>query len=72
MQRARDRSGVVTALDMEMKPKCITCGNTRLFFVTVREETSAWTTTEPMPEGAKVAACGRCRSRRSVIMDYSD
>jgi hypothetical protein len=25
-----------------------------------------------MPSGARVLACGRCRSRHSVIMDYAD
>lgn len=54
------------------KPKCLTCGNTRAFHVATNDSTVVWNTFEPMPPAGKVVACGRCNSRNSVIMDYSD
>lgn len=71
MQRTRE-TVTVTGIDLMLKPKCITCGNTRTFFVVAQEVTSIWNTAEPMPSGSRVLACGRCRSRHSVIMDYAD
>jgi hypothetical protein len=62
----------VAGVELSLKPKCITCGNTRTFFVSTGEQISVWNTFERMPAGARVLACGRCRSRRSVIMDYDD
>jgi hypothetical protein len=63
---------VATALEVSLRPKCIACGNTRVFYVVRGGEASLWQTMDPFPAPAKIAACGKCRSRHSLIMDYSD
>ena len=61
-----------TVLDISLKPKCIACGNTRVFYVAKGSEASLWQTRDPFPAASRIAACGKCRSRHSLIMDYSD
>jgi len=49
-------------------PVCIACGNRRIFWVRRNDEkiiVQAW---EVRP-GDRVLACGRCRSRNSVLFD---
>jgi predicted nucleic-acid-binding Zn-ribbon protein len=63
---------VATGIDLKLKPKCIACGNTRVFHVTIAGETGLWNTMDPFPALGKLASCGKCRSRNAFIMDYSD
>jgi hypothetical protein len=64
----------VLGIDVEvrLRPTCIACGNTRLFYAKVDGEETLWNTVTPLPEDAKIMACGRCRSRNSVMLTYSD
>jgi hypothetical protein len=59
-------------VDIRIRPKCFTCGNTRTFFVSVRSQVRVWDSSAQMPSDGKIVSCGRCRSKNSIIMDYSD
>lgn len=67
-----DLSVVGTDVDLRLRPTCIACGNTRTFYVNMAGGTVLWNTVDRRPEGARIAACGRCRSRNSVMTVYSD
>ena len=52
-------------------PVCISCGNRRTFWVRRNDEnivTNAW----EIESSDKVVACGRCRSRNSILFDSTD
>lgn len=73
MNGAHTRRTVITnGVEVEFKPKCIVCGNTRTFTLIASGETVTWTAGSPAPAGARPVMCGKCRSRNSLIMDYSD
>lgn len=59
-------------LDLRIRLKCIACGNSRVFFAYHEGTHFLWEAHKPMPLGGKVQACGRCRSRHSLMRDYSD
>lgn len=59
-------------IDLRIRLKCITCGNSRVFYVLQEGHSFLWEAHKPMPEGARVQACGRCRSRNSLMRDYAD
>jgi hypothetical protein len=53
-------------------PACIACGNTRRFFVHTPEGDAVFELSE-LPDGeVRVTACGRCRSRNSIVIAHID
>lgn len=52
-------------------PVCIACGNRRLFWVRRDEENAVANAWEIRP-GDKIIACGRCRSRNSILFDSNE
>jgi len=49
-------------------PVCIACGNRRLFWVR-RDDENAVANAWEIRKADKVIACGRCRSRNSILFD---
>jgi hypothetical protein len=52
-------------------PACIACGNRRTFWVRKGDENmilNAW----EIERGMRIVACGRCRSRHSVVFESVD
>lgn len=52
-------------------PGCIACGNRRLFWVCRDDEQTIANAWEIEPRD-RVIACGRCRSRHSVLYDIDE
>lgn len=53
-------------------PLCIACGNTRRFWVHTPSGNELCELAE-LPDGeARVVACGRCRSRNSIVISRLD
>jgi DNA-directed RNA polymerase subunit RPC12/RpoP len=52
-------------------PVCIACGNRRLFWVRRDEENTVANAWE-IRASDRVIACGRCRSRNSVLFDSQE
>lgn len=56
----------------QLGPTCIACGNSRVFVV-LRDGEPEVAPVMELPDGeAVIVACGRCRSRNSVIIGYVD
>lgn len=53
-------------------PKCLACGNAQNFWIRDGSEESLLSMRD-VPDGtAEVVACGRCRSRNSIVVTYLD
>jgi len=53
-------------------PLCIACGNTRRFWIH-GQDADRLVELKDLPEGeVRVTACGRCRSRRSIVIAHVD
>lgn len=52
-------------------PVCIACGNRRTFWVKRDEENAVANAWDLAPEDT-IVACGRCRSRNSILYDSGD
>jgi hypothetical protein len=52
-------------------PVCIACGNRRIFWVRRADENIVAYAWEIQPHD-KLVACGRCRSRNSVLFDCNE
>jgi DNA-directed RNA polymerase subunit RPC12/RpoP len=52
-------------------PVCIACGNRRTFWVRRGEQNAIANAWEIMPAD-KMIACGRCRSRNSIVYDCNE
>ena len=53
------------------QPVCIACGNRRTFWVR-RDEQNAIANAWEISPTDNVIACGRCRSRNSILFDSGD
>ena len=59
-------------LSGRLGPTCIACGNTRRFFIQTPEGDAVFDLSE-LPDGeVRVMACGRCRSRNSIVIAHID
>ena len=66
---------IVSSTDLKVRrrgPVCIACGNSRQFWVADGGEERLLEVTQ-LPSGEReVVACGRCRSRNSVVVGHFD
>jgi hypothetical protein len=52
-------------------PVCIACGNRRTFWIRHGEHNAIANAWEIQPDD-KLVACGRCRSRNSILFDSGE
>lgn len=61
-----------SAVARKLGPICIACGNTRLFWVHAPSGDERLDIREAPDGEVRVQACGRCRSRNSIVIAHVD
>jgi hypothetical protein len=55
-----------------MGPLCLACGNKKRFWLQTPSETRLADLDEVLEDEVRILACGRCRSRHSLVMARVD